>query len=255
MAVGLKKSVQSLENILKIWNVYLCVVWEYQYDPYTACQTAQAEWEEEKHLFCRQHRSCCHPQSFVSSVRFKINRLWAHSGMSWCAFQLWDESPDVSLWWELTHVQSTVCQHTDTVTDSELMTRRHGGKRGELPPTPLRLHHVCLCVCFLLCSPRSTLHGHTGPPPSTCNCWHCSSHWCTPANRHTPRLRQHKPSTHQDEIPLSFKSHDYCTGVTIKGLSKMCFCLKKESQRSEGELERALPRERKMAWPTWRHTS
>lgn len=34
------------------------------------------------------------------------------------------------------------------VTDSELMIRRYGGKRGELPPTPLCLHHVCVCVSY-----------------------------------------------------------------------------------------------------------
>lgn len=72
---------------------------------------------------------------------------------------------------------------------------------------------------------------------------------------HTTTTSTQAQHTPQDEISLYFKSHDYCTGVTIKGLSKMCFCLKKESQRSEGELERALLRERKMAWPTWRHTS
>lgn len=106
-----------------------------------------------------------------------------------------------SLWWELTHVESTVYQHSDTVTDSELMIRRHRG-RARWVPTYAALPGSCacalVCVCFSLCSPRSTLHGRTLPPPSMCSCWHCSSRWCTPADGHKPDVCQHKPSTHWD---------------------------------------------------------
>lgn len=60
-----------------------------------------------------------------------------------------------------------------------------------------------VCVCFLPCSPRSTLHGHTEPPPSRCNYWHCSNHWCIPVSHthtHTSQVSKgnslmlHKPT-------------------------------------------------------------
>lgn len=143
--------------------------------------------------------SYCHLQYSVTSVGLKLRRFWLQfSVLQWhvrmCIWTLrWEQRWKVLgvmwrrwlvLWWELIRAMGTVCQHTDMMTDSELMILRYYCKPRELPPTPLCLR-ACVCVCVLLYSLRSTLHGHTEPPPSRCNYWHCSSHWCIPVNGYT----------------------------------------------------------------------